>query len=93
MEKEVTRIHKNGEEIPKNISYILQFIASPRFMASSLSNFVNNLSEAIHRIKCIYTIISLSYCCEKVFILKNTWMIGKNSMKHHYLKKKNFMVV
>ena len=27
---------------------------------------------------------------EKVFTLRNTWMIGKNSMKHHYLKKKNF---
>ena len=29
----------------KNISYILQFIDSARFMASSLSNFVNNLSK------------------------------------------------
>ena len=32
--------------------------------------------------------ISLVYCCEKVFILMNILMIGKNSMKHHYLKKK-----
>ena len=30
----------------------MQFIDSPRFMASSLSNPVNNLSEEIHRIKC-----------------------------------------
>ena len=52
IEKEVTRIDKNGEEITKNISYILQFIDSARFMASSLSNLVNNLSEGIHRIKC-----------------------------------------
>ena len=29
----------------KNISYILQFIDSARFMASSLSNFVNSLSK------------------------------------------------
>ena len=43
---------KNGEEITKNMSYILQFIDSARFMASSLSNLVNNLSEGIHRIKC-----------------------------------------
>ena len=51
--KEVTRIDKkNGEEITKNISYILQFIDSTRFMGSSLSNLVNNLSEGIHRIKC-----------------------------------------
>ena len=50
--KEITRIDKNGEEITKNISYILQFINSARFMASSLSNLVNNLSEGIHRTKC-----------------------------------------
>ena len=40
------------EEITKNISYILQFTDSTIFMASSLSNLVNNLSEGIHRIKC-----------------------------------------
>ena len=50
--KKVTRIDKNGEEITKNISYILQFIETARFMASSLLNLVNNLSEGIHRIKC-----------------------------------------
>ena len=52
MEKEVTRIDKNGEEITKNISYMLKFIDSARFMASSLSNLVINLSEGIRRIKC-----------------------------------------
>ena len=34
------------------ISYILQVIDSARFMASSLSDLINNLSEGIHRIKC-----------------------------------------
>ena len=48
-EKEVTGIDKNGEEITKHVSYILQFIDSARFMASSLSNLVNNLSEGIYR--------------------------------------------
>ena len=52
IEKEITRIDKNGAKITKNKSYTLQFIDSARFMASSLSNFVNNLSEGIHRIKC-----------------------------------------
>ena len=42
------------EEISKNGFYILKFIESTRFMASSLSNVVNNLSEEIHRIKCKY---------------------------------------
>ena len=52
IENEVARIDKNGEEITKNISNILQFIESARFMASLLSNFVNNHSEGIHRTKC-----------------------------------------
>ena len=42
------------EKLQKNISYILQFIYSPRSMTSLLSNLVNNLSEGIHKIKCKY---------------------------------------
>ena len=78
IEKEVTRIDKNGEKITEKISYILQFIDSSRFMASSLSNLVNNLSKGIHKIKCKFghnflttIIIGLLYCWEKVFILIN----------------------
>ena len=51
MEKELTRTDKNGDEIPKNISYILQFIGRARFVGSSLSNLGNNISEEIHKIK------------------------------------------
>ena len=54
IEKEVTTIDENGEEVAKHISYILQFFDSPKFMTRSLSNLVNNLSEGIHSIKCIY---------------------------------------
>ena len=52
IDKEVKRIDKNGEEIAKNLFYILQFIDSAKFKASSLSNLVNNLSEGLHIIKC-----------------------------------------
>ena len=52
IEKEVTKIDKNREETTKNISYILQFIDSARFMRSSLLKTVNNLSEGAHKIKC-----------------------------------------
>ena len=45
---------QNGEEITKNICYILQFVDSARFMASSLSNLLNKFSEGIHKIKCIF---------------------------------------
>ena len=51
IEKEVTTLDKNREEITKNIFCILEFIDSARFMASSISNLVNNLSERINRIK------------------------------------------
>ena len=149
MQKEVTRIDKNGEEITKHISYILQFIDSARFMASSLSNLVNNLSDGIRKIKCKHRHedkkcetcgIKCTYCdcfheytnfkdalithkclrCNKnyqhkfdknlkelflneykfsnndnnkfILLLRkavmNIWMIGKNSMKLYYLKKK-----
>ena len=50
--KRSTRIDKNGEEITKNISHILRLIESVRFMARSLSNLVNNISEANRRFKC-----------------------------------------
>ena len=52
IEKKATRIDKTVEETAKNISYILQFIGSTRFMVSSLSNLANNLSVGIHRIEC-----------------------------------------
>ena len=45
---------KNEYEITKTASYRLQFIDSARFMASSLSNLVNNLAEEIHKIKYKY---------------------------------------
>ena len=52
MGKKVTRIDKNKKRITKNISSILQFIDSARFMASSLSNHVIILLKGIYRIKC-----------------------------------------
>ena len=33
---------------------MLQFIDSARYMASLLSNLVNNLSERVHKSKCKY---------------------------------------
>ena len=54
IEKEATRIDRNGEEVTKNKSYILQFIDNLRFMASPLLNLINNLSEGLYKIKCEY---------------------------------------
>ena len=48
------RIDKNGKEITKTISYRLQLINRARFKESSLSNFVNDLTQGVHKIKCKY---------------------------------------
>ena len=36
----------------QNMSYILQFIDTARFISSLLSNLANIFSEGMHRIKC-----------------------------------------
>ena len=46
----MTRIDKKRKEVAKTLSCRLQFI--DRFMASSLSNLVNDLAERTHKIKC-----------------------------------------
>ena len=49
LEKKVRKISKNRKK--KSISYRLKCIDRTRFMASSLSNLVNNLAEGIDKIK------------------------------------------
>ena len=53
MEKEATKIDKDGSESVATISYKTEFIDSARFMTSSLSNLVDNLAEGICKFKCI----------------------------------------
>ena len=45
---------ENEEEITNTISYKLKFIDSAKFMASSLSNLVNSVAEAIYKMKWKY---------------------------------------
>ena len=52
IEKEVTNTDRDGNESVVTISYKIKFIDSARFMATSLSNLVDNLREGIHKIKC-----------------------------------------
>ena len=44
----------DGTENIVTISYKIKFIDSAKFMTSSLSIFVNNLAERIHKIRCKY---------------------------------------
>ena len=52
MGKKVTNIDKDGNESVVTISHQIKFIDSARFMSNSLSNFVDNFTEGIDKIKC-----------------------------------------
>ena len=51
LEKVVTEIDKDGNESVATIFYKMKFIDSARFMATSSSTFVDNLTEGILKIK------------------------------------------
>ena len=51
IEKEVTKIDKDGNERVIIVSFKIKFIDSARLVAISLSNLVHNLAERIHKIK------------------------------------------
>ena len=48
----MTNIDKDGNESVETISYKIKIIDVARFMASSLLNLVDNLTEVSHKIKC-----------------------------------------
>ena len=50
--RKVTEIDKDGDESVVTISYKVKFIDSARFIATWISNRVDNLTEGIHQIKC-----------------------------------------
>ena len=53
IKKEITIKDKNGNDKITKISYKIKFIDSYRFMSTSLSNLVSNLSEGLHNYRCI----------------------------------------
>ena len=65
MEKEVTKIDKDGNKSVVTISYKTKFIDHASFMTSLLSNLVDNLLEGIHQIKCKDCNCFLEYECVK----------------------------
>ena len=50
-EKEVTEINKNGNESVVIISYKTRFTDSARFMATLLSNLVDNITKGICKVE------------------------------------------
>ena len=63
--KEITKKVKNGNDKITKISYKIKFIDSFRFMATSLSNLVSNLSEGLHNDRCIDCKSCLDYMITK----------------------------
>ena len=53
IKKEIIKKDKYGNDKATEISYKIKFIDSCRFMSTSLSNLVSNLSERLHNDRCI----------------------------------------
>ena len=66
--------------------YVVTGITEKSLMNTQRSNLLIHIKSV--------TIISINlFCfCKELFTHTNAWMIEKNSMKHHYLKKKSFTV-
>ena len=64
-EKEIPKNNKNGNGKITKISYKIKFIDSCRFMSTSLSNVVGNLSEGLHNGKCTNCKSCLDYMTTK----------------------------
>ena len=51
IKKKIRKIDKEGNETIDTISYKIKFIDRMRFMTTSVSKLVDNLTERIHKIK------------------------------------------
>ena len=65
IKKEITKKDKNGNDKITKISYKIKFIDSYRFMSTSVSNLVCNLSEGLHNDRCINCKSRLDYMAIK----------------------------
>ena len=76
-------IKKKIENKDLEITYKIKFIDSYRFMSSSLSKLLDNLSEGIHNNKCLDC-----KCCLDYIKIKNEKLLLKCFNCNNYYKKK-----
>ena len=69
IKKRIIKIDKDGNKIDEIISYKIKFIDSAIYLASSLSNLVDNLTEGIHKTKCKDCGCFLEYKSEGILII------------------------
>ena len=65
IKKGITKIDKDGNDKIMKISYKIKFIDSFRFMSSSLSSLLDNLSGELHSDKCTDCKSCLDYMTTK----------------------------
>ena len=65
VKKEITKKDKDGNDKITEISYKIKFIDSFKYMSTSLSNLVNNLSEGVYNDKCTDCKSCLDYMTTK----------------------------
>ena len=85
IEKDVTNIDKYGNQSVVTISCRIKFIDIVRFMASSLSNLVDNPAEGIQKIKCKDCSAKnnlIKYKCLSRFFKQAWWKIKKAIYQH-----------
>ena len=87
IKKEITKKDKYGNDKATKISYKIKFIDSFRFISSSLSNFVDNLSEVLHNDRCIDCKSCLDYMATKDEQLIFRCFECKNNYKKDFNKE------
>ena len=81
IKKEITKKVKDGNDKITKISYKIKLIDSFRFMSTSLSNFVDNLSEELHSDKCTDSVLTVLFLLskQKIFMKILLMMLEKKT--------------